>query len=180
MGSIFLSWSTRSVLTFSPLSHWNAIQAHENSFIGLDSRMQHLIMVEYLHECSPNPCNCYDTPCTYPAVPYTAPPSMRINLPFYRDLSTTQMVRLHGAWRCSHSFLTDLYPISDPISEQQVAAYLYHGLRESVYSANMEAVWSSSSSPVVNFSSCMSQGQCHHPQCSLCTLQGILFPLISS
>jgi hypothetical protein len=104
--------------------------------------MQQLIMIEYLHECSPNPCGCYDTPCTYPAVPYTAPASMRINLPFYRNLSPTQLVRIHGAWRCSHEFLSDLYPGSHPIPEEQVAVYLAHGFRESVYSANLDAVYS--------------------------------------
>jgi hypothetical protein len=65
---------------------------------------------------------------------------MRLHLPFYRDLSTSQQVRLHGAWGCSHQFLTNLYPISEPIPLQEVANYLSLGLSESVYSANSDAV----------------------------------------
>lgn len=65
---------------------------------------------------------------------------MKLNLPFYSDLTTIQQVRLHGAWSCTHSFLTNIYPLSYPIHAREVSNYIYQGLTEAVYSANDEAV----------------------------------------
>ncbi len=123
-----------------PIIRHDFCQIQTNTFSGLSPQMQTIMLEEFLVECAPHPCQCLGSPCDYPLLPSSAPNGMKINTHYYPGLTLTQQVRLHGAWKCSQTFLSDIYPISEPIDTPVIADFLFHGLTEAVYSANSSAV----------------------------------------